>query len=103
MNQSDLATALRRPHHHQKMRGGPYLDLGCEPEIPPGIKPLAPVMPPAGTPELSRHELVARGGAPIMMRWVDGRWMPKDAHAGNRMAFTPEYLGRAGWAYGKKA
>ena len=54
---------------------------------------------PAGAADGSLHVLMAPQGVEIRMRWVAGDWVQLKSHAGYRMAWTPSYLSRAGWAY----
>ena len=94
--------AMKRQTAHQHLQGMGYIFHAGEPELPPGM-PIGskPCGAPAGAADGSLHVLEAPQGAEIRMRWVaaESAWAPLKSHAGNRMAWTPSYLSRAGWAY----
>lgn len=95
--------AMLDPTRHQFVRGLGHIPHGAEPDLPPGYPPgSANCLPPAGAADGSVHIMNPSHGAPPMrMRWLAAHqaWAPLSPEKGNRMAWTADYLSRAGWEY----
>jgi hypothetical protein len=101
--QSTGEAARANPTQHQiKGSGKGYILVGNEPAIPAGIKSLPPVLPRPGSMPGTLHRLNNSGGSQTILRWDGMRWWhPTSPTMGNRMAWTPAHLGKAGWSYDK--
>lgn len=96
--------AQRSPHTHSFRPGTGYVDHGREPELANSVKNAAPCAPVGPSLPGTIHVLKPAGGGTIEMRWTGKFWeSPHSPSKGNRIAFTPDYLGRAGWSYLKPA
>lgn len=96
------SAAQRRRTHHQFVPGLGYFAHVGPPELPPGHRGNKSCDPPAGTPDGSVHMLrPSTGIRPIPMIWHAGdrAWGPTKPGKGNRMAWPPDHLKRAGWEY----
>lgn len=97
MKLSQADTAKRNPTTHAYRMGIGYIDHGGEPKLRNGLKTAPPVV--ASTPAVgSAHMLRSPQGAVIPMKWNGQSWEPLGTH-GNRLAYTPSFLGRARWTY----
>jgi len=100
MRLSNQKQALARPTHHEKRRGGEWIDHGKEPDLPAGPQSKPPVVPAPNAADGSKHNLKSPQGAEVILTWQQNVWWPILAHQGRRVAFSPAYLGTAGWIYG---
>lgn len=94
--------AHKKPTHHQFVRGLGYVHHGCEPDLPSGARGSKNCAPPEGTKDGTVHLLQPPGSAPPMkMVWIaaEKAWKSQIAGRGNRLAWTPAHLSRAGWSY----
>ena len=95
-------TAERHRTHHQFVPGLGYLEHEEAPDLPAAACGSANCSPAANTKDGSRHVLQPPGGHPAMVLiWVaaESAWAPLNPAKGNRMAWTPAHLSRAGWEY----
>jgi hypothetical protein len=95
------ATAHQKRTHHQFVAGLGYIAHEGPPELPPAAQGTKNCQPPSGTADRSVHVMQPPGGAGTMlMVWhADGAWGPIKPGQGNRMAWEPSHLSRAGWEY----
>ena len=93
------AQALKNPTTHSFAPGVGYAHHPRPPKTNPGTMPTGLCSPSAGTPDGSKHVLSSPGGgAKLEFTWValHSAWARS---GGLRMAFTADYLSRAGWTY----
>ena len=99
--------AIKQRTRHQFVPGLGYLVHSGPPELPPTARGTKNCAPPAGAKDGGVYMLRPPNGAPPMeMVWhgVERAWGPTRADKGNRMAWTPDHLSKAGWEYvGPKA
>lgn len=96
------STATKDPTRHQFVKNIGFLMHDGPPELPPGYNGTANCAPAADAPDLSVHVLQTPGdGVEIRMKWLaDHRaWSSMVFGKGNRLAWTPDHLSRAGWKY----
>lgn len=99
---STRSIALRRRTHHQFVPGIGYIAHAGPPELPPTANGRENCAPPGGTEDQSLHLLKPPGGAPpLAMVWHAGEraWGALKPEKGNRLAWSTDYLMRAGWKY----
>ena len=97
MKTSHADTAKRNPTTHAFRLGIGYIDYGGEPKLRNGLRDAPPVV--ASAPMIgSIHLLKSPQGAIVPMKWTGQAWDPMSTH-GNRLAYTPSFLGRARWSY----
>lgn len=97
MKTSTAETAKRNPTSHAFRLGIGFVDFGGEPKLRNGLRAAAPVTAPNAAVS-SVHRLKSPQGAVIDMCWNGASWEPLST-SGNRLAYTPSYLGRARWTY----
>jgi hypothetical protein len=89
--------------HHQYIDGIGYLVHEGPPELPLGHGGGSKNCEPSkGTKDGSEHFLQPPRGAPEMILvWVEAEraWRPPHPGRGNRLAWSTDYLSRAGWEY----
>jgi hypothetical protein len=98
------AAALKNPTHHQFIVGVGYLNHGCEPDVPASYPSSKTCHPASDAADGSSHWLKPSHNAPPMqLIWIASHKSWRTAHPGkgNRMAWTADYLARAGWSYQK--
>lgn len=94
--------AHKKRTHHQFVPGLGYLAHSGPPDLPPTAKGTMNCAPPAGTKDGSAHVMrPPYGAAEMTMLWVAGEqaWAPSTPGKGNRLAWPPAHLSRAGWEY----
>jgi hypothetical protein len=93
--------ARQSPSTHSMRPGVGFINHDAEPKIPAGIKAKHPVKPSKEAKNGSLHYLDSPGGSRVLMRWDGSTWASGlSPLLGNRIAYKPEFLGRAGWSYG---
>jgi hypothetical protein len=98
-------TAMAKKIHHSFVRGIGYINHGAPPELDDhvhrGSKPCSP--PVAFLLINGTHHLLRppSGGKLLEFVWsaAEQAWEPWPPHRGNRLAWTPAHLSKAGWAY----
>ena len=94
--------ALRKPTHHQFIKGIGYIAHSGPPELPLGSNGAKNCEPPKNTPDKSVHVLRPPNGARDMtFVWhaADQAWAAIVPDKGNRLAWPTSHLQKAGWAY----
>ena len=88
--------------HHQFVPGIGYLRHAGAPTLPADAKGTKNCAPPAGTKDGTVHMLRTPTGAPpIAFVWIaaEQAWATANPLKGNRLAWAPAHLQRAGWEY----
>lgn len=100
---SSKEAAEKSPTTHRLVLGRGYVNIGKEPAIKEiDKKEQRNCAPPPNTLNATTHLLSPPGnGTPVIMRWLSMQkaWASILPFQGNRMAWTADYLSRAGWAY----
>lgn len=97
-SQSSRGRAHRSPTTHAFVPGVGYIEFASPPVANPGSAPAHLANPPKGTPDGSYHFLIVPGGGRrLVFRWTSGHAWSRAG--GKRLAFTADYLSRAGWVY----
>jgi hypothetical protein len=100
------STAMQRRTHHQFMPGLGYVAHSGPPDLPPGANGKANCDPPAGTADGSVHVMQPpRPHPPMLMVWIaaEKAWASQRPERGNRLAWPPGHLSKAGWEYDSPA
>ena len=98
--------ALKNRTHHQFIPGIGYLAHDGPPELPAEMSGGKNCEPPSGSKDGSAHMIrPPNGAAPMAFLWAAGEkaWASPRPEAGNRLAWAPTHLSRAGWEYGGPA
>ncbi len=94
------AAAHKQPKHHQFVPGLGYIAHDAPPDLPPGANGSKNCAPAPGTKDGTPHDLRVPGGAQTMaLVWREGAWHSPTLGKGNRLAWDPAHLSRAGWEY----
>lgn len=97
------AEAMKRPTHHQFIVGVGFLAHSAPPDLPDDARGDKNCAPPERTQhEGSLHVLQPPGDHPPMtLIWSveHGAWIHPVLGRGNRVAWTPDHLSKAGWEY----
>lgn len=94
--------ALQKQTHHQFVPGFGYIAHGGAPVLPKGSNGTKDCNPPEGTADGTVHLLrPPNGDDPMAFRWIaaERAWGTMRLDRGNRIAWAPDHLMRAGWAY----
>lgn len=94
--------AHRRPTHHQLIRGLGYIVHAGPPDLPDGCDGKENCEPPKGTIDGTLHLMQPPGAhPPLTMIWNarERAWSSLNPERGNRLAWSPAHLSKAGWAY----
>ena len=98
VGQVDRATALASPTAHRFVPGAGYLRCPPLPRSQVGMGSVGRADPPVDAKDGSVHVLVSPGGPVLEFVWMV-RHRAWARPGGWRMAFTADYLSRAGWVY----
>jgi hypothetical protein len=96
------ATAHQKRIHHQFVPGMGYIAHTAAPDLPAGANGTKNCNPPSGTKDGTSHIMQPPGGHPQMaMIWhaAESAWGPTKPGHGNRLAWEPAHLSKAGWEY----
>lgn len=93
--------AIARRTHCQYVHGQGFLDHGAPPALPADASGTANCVPDDGAQNGSVHIMRTPGGTEMNMIWHadEGAWGATVLGKGNRLAWTPEHLSKAGWEY----
>lgn len=97
--------AMKRRTAHQFVAGLGYVAHAEMPVPPANAAGGQNCEPPAKAADGSRHLLKHVGGGSRTFTWVaaERAWAPIKHGEGNRLAWTVDYLSKAGWEYVGKA
>lgn len=98
--------ALAKPMHHQYVIGIGYLAHDGPPDLPASASGRKGCCPKKDAAEGSLHVMKPPNGAgPVIMLWSRKHqaWSALNPGKGNRMAWSAEFLMRAGWEYVRPA
>ena len=98
VGQADRATALASPTTHRFVPGAGYLRCSPLPRPKMGADSVGRADPPVDVKDGSVHMLVSPGAPVLEFVWM-ARHRAWARPGGWRMAFTADYLSRAGWVY----